>query len=66
MGTQYGPTTENFFDFFKKYPLTLVMGSEIIESAHVFLNFFNFSFLQTESFPSTSFMGTRKEHFGEN
>ena len=89
MGTQCGPSAENFFDFFKKFPPTLVMGSEntktaerilkflkkhpptlvmgseISESAHVLLKKFYFSKIQLIS-PSTSLMGSHREHFGEN
>lgn len=59
-------SAEKILIFLPKRPPTLFMGSKFIESAHIFLNFFNFSFFQTESFPSTSFMGTHKEHFDEN
>lgn len=42
MGSENIKTAERILKFLKKYPPTLVMGSEITESAHVFEKIFIF------------------------
>ena len=65
MGSENTKSAERILKFLKKHPPTLVMGSEISKSAHVFLKKYYFSKIQLIS-PSTSLMGSHREHFGEN
>lgn len=64
MGTQYGPTAENFFDFFQKISSHFGYGVRNHRICPYFLNFF--IIFTDKAFPSTSFMRSHKDHLGEN
>ena len=44
-------SAEKILIFLPKRPPTLFLGSKFIESAHIFLNFFNFSFFRQNHSP---------------